>query len=229
MKDLILLAVFLIAFGVQGIPAPSTEPARLVTIKYVLTPFRTFEIPGTDMKGISLEALSEAIAKYHKDHPGSTYEVFAEVKCLPETSDEIIRAIRRAGVILEHYWAPVSFVDISRPAGKYGHGHIDLLNRGDRMKNPAFKGMELYSWKSGGREWHFSLLPGTNRNKSEDEIKDPERMLIGPENLKTRLVVLAEGEFVLWRNLGKDAVPEEIAKDLKEFCGRAGINLERAQ
>ena len=43
---------------------------------------------------------------------------------------------------------------------------------GDRLQTTAFQGVELYSWRTheGPR---FALLWGTNRNKTESEIKSP--------------------------------------------------------
>ncbi len=36
----------------------------------------------------------------------------------------------------------------------------------------SMKGYELYSWQDGDR-WYFSVLVGTNRNKTLDEIRSP--------------------------------------------------------
>jgi hypothetical protein len=104
--------------------------ARLVTIRYVSNPFRTFEIDGFELKGIPEEELTQRVAEHHQLHPYATYEVYAEVKCVKEQEDRIIRAIRDAGVTLIHYWAPVSFVDDGPERyHKYGIGHIDRLCR----------------------------------------------------------------------------------------------------
>jgi hypothetical protein len=49
------------------------------------------------------------------------------------------------------------------------------------------KGYELYSWQQDG-QWVFSLLVGTNREKTLDEIQSPQARLTldalenGPEN-----------------------------------------------
>ena len=97
----------------------------------------------------------------------------------------------------------------------------------ERAAKPAFKGMELYSWKPEGKDWSFSLLVGTNRLKSEEEIKKPEQTIVGVEGLKKRLAGLAEGEQVFWRNLAREAVPEQMAKDLKAFCDGIKVKLEQ--
>ncbi|MCP4092267.1 MAG: hypothetical protein GY747_02370 [Planctomycetes bacterium] len=61
-----------------------------------------------------------------------------------------------------------------------------------RATEPAFKGMEMYSWFDSG-VWNFSLMVGTNRQKSDSEIRDPGRALIGTMALKSELAALAEG------------------------------------
>ncbi len=92
---------------------------------------------------------------------------------------------------------------------------------------PAFKGMELYSWKPVGEDWYFSLLVGTNREKSEEEIKTPENTIVGWEALKKRLEQLAAGEQVFWRNLAQEAVPEARVQELKSFCAGIKVSLEQ--
>ena len=96
-----------------------------------------------------------------------------------------------------------------------------------RAGKPAFKGMELYSWKPEGKDWHFSLLAGTNRQKSTEEITKPETAVVGVAELKKRLSTLAKGENVFWRNLAKEGVPEEMAKKLSSFCKELQVKLER--
>jgi len=97
----------------------------------------------------------------------------------------------------------------------------------ERAAKPAFKGMELNAWKPEGKDWHFSLLVGTNKLKTEEEVKKPEQTIVGVDELKKRLAGLAEGEQVFWRNLAKEAVPEQMAKDLKTFCDGIKVKLER--
>ena len=44
------------------------------------------------------------------------------------------------------------------------------------------KGYELYSWQEGG-QWKFSVLIGTNRKKTLDEIKSADVVLSGVDAL----------------------------------------------
>jgi hypothetical protein len=61
------------------------------------------------------------------------------------------------------------------------------------------KGVELYSWRNRKTGlWRFSLLPGTNRNKSLTEITEKEATVADLSTLKKRLAILAKGESVFW-------------------------------
>ena len=93
-----------------------------------------------------------------------------------------------------------------------------------RAEKPAFKGMELYSWKPAGKDWHFSLLPGTNRIKSPMEKTDSKDTVVGIANLKARLARMAKGEQVFWRSLSGE-IPPEMVEDLKDFCTKHDITL----
>jgi hypothetical protein len=97
----------------------------------------------------------------------------------------------------------------------------------ERASKPAFKGMELYSWKPAGGNWYFSLLHGTNRQKDVSEITKPEVTILGIDNLKQRLAKLAEGESVSWSNMANEPVPPEVIDDLDHFCRGLGIKLEK--
>jgi hypothetical protein len=95
----------------------------------------------------------------------------------------------------------------------------------ERAKTHAFKGMELYSWKPEGEGWYFSLLPGTNREKTPEEITGPGTAIVGVPELKRRLSKLAKGESIFWRNVAKETVPEEMKKELESHCEELRIKL----
>ncbi len=105
---------------------------NLITIKYVLNPFRTFVIEGTDLKNINLAGLTHELSQYKATHRDDQFELYAEVKCTPEESNKIIKAIQKAGIDLKHYWAPISIIDPNTKPGPYGSGHVDILNNRKR-------------------------------------------------------------------------------------------------
>ncbi|MBN1856569.1 MAG: hypothetical protein JW846_06435 [Dehalococcoidia bacterium] len=71
----------------------------------------------------------------------------------------------------------------------------------------ALKGYELYSWVEGD-QWHFTLITGTNRNKSIDEVTATsigvredgfvQLHIVGIEALNSVLGSLPTGESIAW-------------------------------
>jgi len=60
----------------------------------------------------------------------------------------------------------------------------------------AFKGFELYSWKSSDGKLYFSLLLGTNRNKVAEDLTS--NKIESLTELKNKLSTLAKGEIIFW-------------------------------
>jgi hypothetical protein len=97
------------------------------------------------------------------------------------------------------------------------------------------KGYELYSWPA-GQDWDFSLLPGTNRLKTMDEIKPAAQTLQGLEAAKAALKDLSASEQVFWiggnrlrqaqADPGDIAIPPALIRvQITSFCAEHGINL----
>lgn len=102
---------------------------------------------------------------------------------------------------------------------------------------PQMKGYELYSWKENGK-WHYSLLPGTNRTKSLEEITKNGDIKIGDSALKDKLKELAKGEQVFWMSdapigvtmpLGESSSMKLPSRKRIEsfiaYCNKLGIRL----
>lgn len=85
---------------------------------------------------------------------------------------------------------------------------------------------ELYSWRPTGGDWHFNLLPGTDRDKTIQEIANPQTAIVGAKNLKNRLKKLPPGEEVVWVNYAKEPIPETITADVLKFSESEGLNLK---
>jgi hypothetical protein len=101
-----------------------------------------------------------------------------------------------------------------------------------RAKERAFKGMELYSWKDPSRGWIFALLPGTNRLKTEQEIKQKENEILGASQLEQHFSKLAEGEEVFWfhRDLSGFAYPDErVLQEIQASARKAKVELQLPQ
>jgi hypothetical protein len=89
------------------------------------------------------------------------------------------------------------------------------------------KGMELYSWKPKGTNWYFSLIVGLNNRKPVLDIADVEKYaVVGVPALEKKLSKLAKGERVYWYNLAKEPLPQELERDVRDFCRRVGVELK---
>jgi len=103
----------------------------------------------------------------------------------------------------------------------------------------SMKGWELYSW-SGGSEWYYSILVGTNRLKSCEEVMTSEAIVTGIDSLKTVLNKFPEGEYIIWLGTGwLDACwddnfgnlslpPEETVDEIKQYCVENDLTLNVA-
>ncbi|MPM69531.1 hypothetical protein SDC9_116476 [bioreactor metagenome] len=110
---------------------------------------------------------------------------------------------------------------------------------------PSMKGYELYSWQV-DEEWNFTLVTGTNRTKTFDEIIAPENSVdpegyvkltvSGVENLKKLLALLPAGEQILWGGMDLGGqVPAgtvylsfpstEMLAEMKTYCAGLGLTL----
>jgi hypothetical protein len=96
------------------------------------------------------------------------------------------------------------------------------------IHGPSMKGYELYSWQTEG-EWHFSLVVGTNRLKTYEEVSSPEVRLQGMGALNMELDRLAWGEQVFWsgQRVPRTSLPPETMMDeIRAYCRERGISLE---
>jgi len=90
----------------------------------------------------------------------------------------------------------------------------------------ADAGYDLYSWNAGGA-WHFSILPGANRLRSFDEVKNAEISVEGVSALKSKLRKLEAGEKVRWsaRVANTEMPSKETVDDLSRFATQLGLDL----
>jgi hypothetical protein len=109
----------------------------------------------------------------------------------------------------------------------------------------SFKGYELYSWLE-GEQWNFTLVTGTNRNKTKKEIVSGDNYLSevgwikahveGLDSIKVLLSKLPDNELILWlAGFGDPAEqtdivvrlpPEQIIDTIKEFVVQCDLNLQ---
>jgi len=109
----------------------------------------------------------------------------------------------------------------------------------------SIKGYELYSWLEDS-QWHFTLITGTNRNKTLEEITSKEDYIsqsgwvkahvLGVDATKDVLSRLPQSELVFWcdgmhlvhtaeTNINIQLPPEQIADAIKEHADRCGLDF----
>ena len=109
----------------------------------------------------------------------------------------------------------------------------------------AAKGYELYSWQA-GENWVFTLIAGTNRNKSFEEITATENVIDKDgwikvsvttlEDLKLLLDRLPAGSEVFWSGIDLTGQvdagtlyfsypPEETRQTITDYADELGIKL----
>ncbi len=91
----------------------------------------------------------------------------------------------------------------------------------------SMKGYELYSWQSRG-QWYFSLVVGTNRQKTYQEIVSPRVRIKGTAQLKRKLDLLPEGEELTWskhRISRMTMPPKSVVDEIIDHCRKQRLNL----
>ena len=92
----------------------------------------------------------------------------------------------------------------------------------------SMKGYELYSWQEGG-QWKFSVLVGTNREKTLDEIKSADVVLSGVDALTSTLEKIPAGQSITWSSRETLSFPpEEIRIQIEQICKDQGLILNIA-
>jgi hypothetical protein len=109
----------------------------------------------------------------------------------------------------------------------------------------SIKGYELYSWEEDNR-WHFTLITGTNRTKTMEEITSKEDFIsetgwvkiqvVGADAIKDVLSRLPQSESIFWcdelhigqtteTNINIQLPPEQITDAIKEYAERCGLDF----
>ena len=107
----------------------------------------------------------------------------------------------------------------------------------------SFKGYELYSWEEDS-QWHFTLITGTNRIKTIEEITSKgdsvsetgwvKIHVVGADAIKDVLSRLPEGESVFWcdeLHIGQSTEtdlqlpPGQIADAIEGYAKQRGLDF----
>ncbi len=93
----------------------------------------------------------------------------------------------------------------------------------------SLKGYELYSWQERG-QWRFSMLIGTNRLKTLDEIKSADTVLPDVDALIVKLKKVPAGQYITW-SAGETLAfpPDNIVQQVEQACKDQGLILNIAK
>ena len=108
----------------------------------------------------------------------------------------------------------------------------------------SFKGYEIYSWQQ-ENQWHFTLISGTNRDKTWQEIISGNNTVspdgwvnihvVGVDFIKGLISRIPQGDFVIWlpeprADLSQSPVnfdfpPASIVDDIKAYATQCGLDF----
>jgi hypothetical protein len=109
----------------------------------------------------------------------------------------------------------------------------------------SMKGYELYSWEE-DNQWHFTLITGTNRTKTMEEITSKEDLISesgwvkihveGVDAIKDALSRLPQSESIFWcdelhigqtteTSINIQLPPEQITDAIKEHAEQCGLDF----
>jgi hypothetical protein len=144
----------------------------------------------------------------------------------PRGNSEIIQALDKAGKLVQIWSSPMTKVPLPH----------------------SMKGYELYSWQQDG-QWHFTLITGTNRNKTLEEIISPSNNVttdewvqihvVGVEAIKGVISRIPQGEWVSWLDRLSEpvttsgvtfALPDAATvAAIEEYAQQCGLNFTAVQ
>jgi hypothetical protein len=101
----------------------------------------------------------------------------------------------------------------------------------------SMKGWEIYSWPAGD-DWNYSVLIGTNRLKTYNEVTTTTIIVTGKDTLKMVLNKFPENEFISWKgpgwlercwggNYGDLSLPDSATvSEIKAYCLQKNLVLQ---
>jgi hypothetical protein len=98
------------------------------------------------------------------------------------------------------------------------------------ISQPSLKGYELYSWQKDG-QWYFSILLGTNRLKTIEEVQRQDKALKGVAMLKDQLNTIPRGGQVFWNNWSVPNLQmpsESTVEEIRQYAAAQGLDLGAA-
>jgi len=163
-----------------------------------------------------LIAIEPNMIKLELGYPSSTFYTGED----PRNNTEVMKSLDQAGKLINKLPSPAT----------------------DKLPH-SFKGYELYSWEEDG-QWHFTLITGTNRTKTMEEITSEEDLIsetrwvkihvAGEDAIKGVLNRLPQGESVFWcdeLHIGQTSdtnlqlPPQQIADAIEEYAKQCSLDF----
>ena len=208
---------------ISQLDVPVTGRSFIVCVDKAPIYWGAFWVPWSSMsfdgvtiwKPLTLEE-SDDIIRLELGYPSSAYYVGED----PRSNPVVIESLEQAGKL------------INKPS-------ITSMEKLPR----SFKGYELYSWEEEG-QWHFTLITGTDRTKTMQEITSKEDFVsetgwvkihvVGADGIKDVLGRLPESQSVFWcdeLHIGQSTEtdlqlpPEEIVDAIQECANQCGLDF----
>ena len=79
----------------------------------------------------------------------------------------------------------------------------NTVNSTDKHTRKSMKGFDLYVWKKAGKIF-FTLLPGTNREKTSEEIYDTKNSVEGLSAIENKIDGIYSGQYIFLKTINID-------------------------
>lgn len=97
------------------------------------------------------------------------------------------------------------------------------------QNRPApMKGYQLFTWKQNG-EWHYSLSPATNRERTYDEITAKKTVVVGTTAFEAELSRLPKGTEVFWHSDAPTGIKRPASGEMISFKQPSRKRIERVK
>ena len=203
----------------NGCSTPNHEGFAIYLTKGDIPPAQMPALSHVDIAEQPIIAMNDIISYNAQTHElkltANAYEDISQLD-VPVSGKSFMVCVDKKLIYFGAFWTPVSSISfdgvtIWKPLS-LGETRIINLELGYPSSSfyelpRSMKGYELYSWSEDSL-WHFTLITGTNRNKTLKEIISNEDFIseagwvqihvIGVDAIKTVLSKLPQNEHVFW-------------------------------
>ena len=104
-----------------------------------------------------------------------------------------------------------------------------VASSSNAQNRPApMKGYQLFTWKQNG-QWHYSLSPATNRERTYDEITVKATVVVGTSEFESQLKGLPKGTEVFWESDAPTGIKRPASGGMISFKQPSRKRIERVK